>query len=386
MARVLFLTAHSGGGHISLAEALCDRLPPGAIASIADPLAGAIHTHYRLVSRHALGLWAAEFHATNTPRLARALHQALAVIFGRRIDALVDQFQPSLVLSTCAVLTESVRLILARRERPAPFAMLLADAEQLHATWLTARAAVAVLAPTRESYREALAAGFPAERLHLVGWPLRKQFVQFGKRDCAAARAQLQLDPERFTVFVQGGGEGTAGIVRTVEQALATGAAQVILAAGTNRALLERFRGAPGVRAFPFTPEIAPLMAAADVVLGKAGPNMLYEAVALGKPFVATTYIPGQETGNLAQIERYGLGWVALEGDRQRALLAALAASPGMRAAMQETVERHRLWNAAANASIGPLLHALCQSAAPASIRQLSGAGEQLGAAASGEG
>ena len=384
MLRVLILTAHSGGGHVSLAEALRDRLPPGVTASIVDPLARATHLHYRLVSRYALGLWAAEFRASNTPAAARALHHVLAALLGRRLGALIDQFQPSLVLSTCAVLTESVRLILARHERPAPFAMLFADAEQLHATWLTARDCAAVLAPTRESHQEALAAGFAPERLHLTGWPVRAQFAQSLARDCAGMRVRLQLDPARFTVFVQGGGEGTAKIVRTVEQVLATGAAQVILAAGTNRALLERVSNAPGVRAFSFTSEIAPLMAAADVVLGKAGPNMLYEALSLGKPFIATTYIPGQEAGNLAQIERYGLGWVAIEGQQQRALLLALAQSPGMRMAMQQTVERHRAWNAAATASIGPLLRALCNAAAPAYSHQPIGSGAQIETAVGG--
>jgi UDP-N-acetylglucosamine:LPS N-acetylglucosamine transferase len=378
MVRLLILTSHSGGGHVSLAEALRDRLAPGMSAAIADPLGRGTHLHYRFVSRHALGLWAAEYRATNTPAVARALHQVLAVAIRRRLGALIDEFQPSLVLSTCAVLTESVRLILARRERPMPLAILFADAERLHATWLTARDSAAVLAPTRESYHEALAAGFVPERLHMTGWPVRAQFTRVGMHDAMAMRARLQLDPDRFTVFVQGGGEGTAKIVRTVEHVLATGAAQVILAAGTNHALVERFGDAPGVRVFSFTPEIAPLMAAADVVLGKAGPNMLYEAVSLGKPFVATTYIPGQEAGNLAQIERYGLGWVALEGNEQQALLTALAQSPGMRASMRETVERHRSWNAAATASIGPLLRALCQGVAPAYRHQPIGSGAPI--------
>jgi UDP-N-acetylglucosamine:LPS N-acetylglucosamine transferase len=191
---------------------------------------------------------------------------------------------------------------------------------------------------------------------------VRSQFYRPAGSQRAAAHAQLQLDPERFTVFVQGGGEGTAHIVRTVESVLNAGAAQVILAAGTNRALQERFSGVAGVRALAFTREIAPMMAAADVVLGKAGPNMLFESVMLGKPFIATTYIPGQETGNLALIERYRLGWVALGAREQRELLAALASNSSKLAAMAATVERYRAWNIAATESIGPLLGDLCHA------------------------
>ena len=48
---------------------------------------------------------------------------------------------------------------------------------------------------------------------------------------------------------------------------------------------------------------------------------MLFEAVTLGKPFIATAYIPGQEEANLEFIRRHKLGWVALKPDQQLALL-----------------------------------------------------------------
>jgi len=358
MARILILTAHSGGGHVSLAHALRERLSPADEVLIVDPLPRAVHLHYRLVSRYALWLWAAEFRRTNTRERALAMHRAIDALFGWRLRAILRRQRPDLVIATAGVLTYAARHAQRRVGSAAPFVTLFADGERLHATWLTVRDVDATLAPTHETYAEARAAGFPPERLHLVGWPVRAQFLRGGP-DRTVALARLGLDPGRITAFVQGGAEGTAGIVRTVESVLAAGAAQVILAAGTNRRLRDRFAGAARVRAVPFTEEIAPLMAAADVVLGKAGPNMLFEAVTLGKPFVATTHIPGQEEGNLALIERYGLGWVALEPCDQRALIVQLAAGPAVLAARRASVERYRVWNTAATQSIGPLLRQL---------------------------
>jgi UDP-N-acetylglucosamine:LPS N-acetylglucosamine transferase len=366
MPGILILTAHSGGGHDSHAQALRERLPASAPSAIVDPLPSTTHRHYRFVSRHALGLWAAEFHSTNSPARARALHWLLDILLGQRLTALLDDYQPALVLSTSALLTEVARRASARLRRPALFAMLFADANRLHASWLTARSSAATLAPTRETYQEALNAGFVPAHLHLTGWPVRSQFYQASSYDRAAVLAQLQLDPGRFTAFIQGGGEGTANILRTVQSGLAAGTAQVILAAGTNRALQEQFSGVPGVRTIGFTHQIAPIMAAADVVLGKAGPNMLFESVMLGKPFIATTYIPGQEAGNLELLDRYGLGWVALKVREQRALLAALAEAPGKLAAMAESVQRYRAWNSVAAEAIGPLLRDLYCAAVPA--------------------
>jgi len=66
------------------------------------------------------------------------------------------------------------------------------------------------------------------------------------------------------------------------------------------------------VRVIGFTTKMGKLMEEADIVAGKAGPNLLFEAVTCQKPFLALTYIPGQEDGNLDIIKNKNLGWVAL--------------------------------------------------------------------------
>ena len=96
---------------------------------------------------------------------------------------------------------------------------------------------------------------------------------------------------------------------RTVANLLAVSQKlQIILATGTNQALYTRFQEVKNLHPLPFTREIAQYMAATDIVVGKAGPNMLFESIALAKPFIATSYIPGQEEGNLELI--HGMTWV----------------------------------------------------------------------------
>jgi UDP-N-acetylglucosamine:LPS N-acetylglucosamine transferase len=176
----------------------------------------------------------------------------------------------------------------------------------------------------------------------------------------------LGFDPGRLTIFAQGGGEGSGGFARSVAAVLAAGAPQVMLAAGTNESLARQFAGAPGVRVIPFTNTIAPLMAAADIVLGKAGPNTLVESVTLGRPFVATAYIPGQERGNLDFIKRHGLGWVALTEREQRALVGRLLEDPAQLAEMRASVDRYAEWNTGAMASIADIVLGLIPSAVQA--------------------
>ena len=67
MPKVLILSSKTGGGHVSLAEALRDQLAHDFAVEIVDPQPRVVHWHYRLVSRHALWLWAAEFKRRDRP-------------------------------------------------------------------------------------------------------------------------------------------------------------------------------------------------------------------------------------------------------------------------------------------------------------------------------
>jgi UDP-N-acetylglucosamine:LPS N-acetylglucosamine transferase len=357
---ILILTSYTGGGHVSLAQALRDRLAPAHDVEIVDPQPRFLHLHYRLVSRYALWLWSAEFRLSDTPRKALLTHGAFSRMLRNPLASLLQCMRPELIITTYPLLTYEVTQALKREYMQIPFVTLFSDPGRVHATWLTECHAAAMLAPTRETYEQSLAAGFAAERLHLVGWPVREQFSRCSDAQRPQTLAELGLSPDRFTVFLQGGGEGAARFSRTVERVLtADKDVQVILATGTNRRLWARFQGVKNLYALPFTAEIAPFMAAADVVMGKAGPNMLFEAVMLGKPFIATTWIPGQEEANLEFIQRHKLGWVACTPEQQLALLAELLANRAALHTMAATVDAYRRWNAEANATIVPLIESL---------------------------
>jgi UDP-N-acetylglucosamine:LPS N-acetylglucosamine transferase len=358
--KILILTSKTGGGHISLAEALNDQLASTYAIEILDPQPRFFHYHYRLVCRYALWLWAAEFQLCDSPRRALLAHTLFTPLVVRKLEATFERLRPDLIITTYPFLTYEVQRVLRRLGMQTPLAMLFADPNGVHAAWLTERQAV-VMAPTRETYAQALSVGFDPACTHFVGWPVRAQFQQAAlTQQRARILAQAGLQPERFTVFLQGGGEGSARFGHVIEQTLTlTPQLQIILAAGTNQSLFSRYSQTPHLHALPFTKEIAPFMAAADVVMGKAGPNMLFESVALGKPFIATAYIPGQEEANLEFIRRHKLGWVALDEQKQQSLLSELLATPDKLRTVSESVAHYRSCNLEANRGITSLIQSL---------------------------
>ena len=352
MKNILIFASHTGGGHISLAEAIRDRVENNYEVVIVDPQPRMIHLHYRTVSRHALWLWKAEFKLTDGTRRARMAHELSKHTFALSILGAIRRINPQLIISTYPFLTSEViyamRLFRIRR----PFLMLFSDPNGVHRSWLTEKRAQATFAPTQETYQQALVSGFDPQRTHFTGWPVRGQFYHA----VPIPLSQLGLDEKRFTIFLQGGGEGAARFASTVENLLGIEGVQIILAAGTNRKLYQQFQGRVNIHPLPFTNEIAPYMAAADVVMGKAGPNVLFESLTLGKPFIATAYIPGQEEVNLGFIRRHKLGWIALKNASQQYIIRLLAADRNLLSKRIQTVNAYRKMNTEATERISSLI------------------------------
>src|SRR5258708_6696126 len=123
VAKVLIFTSKTGGGHVSLAEALRDRLQDSYEIQIVDPQPSVVHWHYRVVSRHALWLWAAEYRSADTPGRSRAVQSASALLFSRSLARVLRAAHPDIVLSTYPFLTNAVTRAMRRLGRRVPFAM-----------------------------------------------------------------------------------------------------------------------------------------------------------------------------------------------------------------------------------------------------------------------
>ncbi len=168
-----------------------------------------------------------------------------------------------------------------------------------------------------------------AQRLHIspekivpVGWLTTKRF--FEPQPVDAIRQKLGLE-RQLTLLISAGSEGSYAILNLLPVLLFTRHPQpfqLIFITGHNHALANTIYrayrlasrlnpSAPAIVVQEFTDKMHEFMAVSDVVIGKAGPNLIFESVACGKPFIAVTHLSGNEDGNLGMIKENNLGWVA---------------------------------------------------------------------------
>ncbi len=315
--KVLILTSYTGGGHVTLAQSIKDILGDNYETDFAFPLPSIIHRYYTWTERHAFNIWELSFNVSDNEQAALRIHKIVASLIHKRLLALIEQSKPQLIISIHPFLHYSIARVNEEISQRIPLVFLLPELDYIHSAWLTEKTGDAYLMPTREIFNQ---------------------------------------------VFLQGGGEGTAGIDRTVNSMLASDTPiQIILATGTNKRLAARYSGIANLRALPYVETIAPYMAAADLVAGKAGPTFMYETIMLEKPFLATFYIPGQETLNLRFIERNNLGWVCLEAEAQKQLITGLASDPDIMAEKVTSIRAFRAWNMQMNQAVYPLIERLVQ-------------------------
>jgi 1,2-diacylglycerol 3-beta-galactosyltransferase len=326
MRRLLFLIADTGGGHRAAATAverqMADAAPGEFEITILDPFAaapqriiGGTAGLYGPITRHARWLWAGLYHATNSRPAVSLLERTVLRSVTRAVDAAIRRLQPDCVVSFHPLLNHiSVRAVQAH-ERRVPVITVITDLVDIHASWACPDVD-AVVVPSPGGFERCRRAGIPASRCHDLGLAVDRRFTDLPSDPAgiAALRRQLGLRPDSFVVLVCGGADGSGGLVRNAQAIAATTIdLDLVVICGRNErahSALAGLRTAAGreVRVLGYVTDMPRWMRASDIIVSKAGPGTIAEALCCGLPLLLVWYLPGQERGNVEWVVDIGAG------------------------------------------------------------------------------
>jgi UDP-N-acetylglucosamine:LPS N-acetylglucosamine transferase len=198
------------------------------------------------------------------------------------------------------------------------FVTVVTDLVTLHAAWADPDAELCIV-PTREAYDLLRTRGFPAEKLVQTGFPIHPKFAAYiGTRH--EARVRLGIDCDSFTLLVTSGGVGSGQLRELVlELDRAYPEQQLMVVTGKNAALRQEQLALglrPNIHIYGFVNNMEELMAASDIIITKAGPGTLMEALAMRRPVIVTEAVGMQERGNIDFVLNHELGFFCPTRDR----------------------------------------------------------------------
>ncbi len=340
--KVAILMAKSGGGHITAARSLTEALegkaevvfvnlldehapfPLNHLSATYGPWVNYAPWTYEMVYEFFSARWSVDM-------ILRAAYPFVR----QRVAAALAAVNADLIISVHPVQVAIPSRVLREMGSRAPFVTVVTDPVTPPIAWFCPDIDLCVVA-TEPARKVALECGTPADRVQVIGLPVRKAFAAARGQPKAALRARLGLDPDRPTVLLTGGGAGIGKFLppaRAIAERLAASGtpAQMAIIAGSNRVLLKRLQAQKWpLPVFPlgFVENMADWMAASDLLITKAGPGTLAEAACVGLPVIITEFIPGQEEGNVAWVVDHGAG-VSARGPAQIAALVDDLLRPG---------------------------------------------------------
>lgn len=315
---ILFLFSDTGGGHRSSTEAIIEALeieyPDMFTCEKVDifkdyaprPLNRMPDWYPYMVL--APDLWGASFKMTDGRARARAITSTMWPVAARTARNIIRNHPCDLVVSVHP-LAVSWFLKALGKNRP-PFITVVTDMVTTHALWFDKRSDK-ILVPTDAAKQNAIRYGMAPEIVEVVGQPIARKYCA-PAGDKQLLREKLGWPKDKFMVLMVGGGDGMGPLGQTA-RAVAESDLNIGLAivTGRNERLkksLEQKNWKVPTIIYGFTKELPDMMRAADVLITKAGPGTIAEAMTANLPIILYAKLPGQEDGNVTFTVDSGAG------------------------------------------------------------------------------
>ncbi len=308
--RVLILSASYGSGHNAVAAALDTAFrAAGARTRVVDHFRELVHPRfdrwsrrlYNAVLREAPALWGLAYWLGDRMAASSQLTFDMSRLGSAKLLRLLETERPDGVVCTHPTPAAALAALRARGRAVPPFAIVFSDFAA-HSQWIHPAADVHYV-PADAVRREIVARGVAESRVVATGMPVRPEFDE--PMDRAEARRSLGLALDVPVVLAMAGTfawmgrlEAATRVLRDLPLPL-----QAVVVTGVDAALAGRLRRMvrrcpDRIRVIGYADNVRRLMAAADLLVTKAGGVSLAEALTAELPIVCFGSLPGHEARN----------------------------------------------------------------------------------------
>ena len=311
MKHILILTADYGYGHRSAANAIAQTMQEmygkdcqvEIINPMDDPRTPPFlrdgENGYDKVVREIPELYKLGYRASENRLAGLLLNSSWTLMMFNILRDIIRKKEPDVIVCTYLFYQGILSAVFAVEGRHIPLLTVVTDLETIQSLWFHPVADVC-LVPTQTAYDLAIEAGLPAEKVKIVGIPVRPEILK-GNLDRTAIRTSLGWREDLFTVLAIGS-KRVGRLYDALSVLNHSGfPLQLIIAAGGDKDLYQRCQETEWhveTHIYNFVSEMGTFMQGADCVVGKTGGLTVSESLACGLPLILVDVIPRQATGN----------------------------------------------------------------------------------------
>ena len=316
---ITFLFSDTGGGHRAASEAIIESLHyefgDAVVTEMVDFLRDYAPPPFNLLPEiypdlvRAPELWGAMFDISDGRPQARIIHNTFWPYVRRAANRLVRDHHSDMLVCVHPVANSFVLKALGKNHPP--YVTVVTDLVSTHALWFDKRADL-IIVPTEMARQNAIHYAISPDKIRLIGQPVSLRCsAPIG--DKTLLRSRLGWPQDKITVLLVGGGEGMGPLAETARAIDESGLdVTLIIVAGRNSKLETELREQTWENTtfiYGFTRDMPDFMRASDVIVTKAGPGTIAEALNAELPIILYAKLPGQEDGNVDFVvsERVGV-------------------------------------------------------------------------------
>ena len=307
---IVILFSDTGGGHRASGEAIQEALNLKYNGRVSVTMVDVFKKYtpypfnrlpawYPTIIARGIRVWGAGFKASDGRQRSRVLTGSTYPYTRWSFRRFLKENPADLYVSVHPLLTmPAVRAL--GKHRP-PFITVVTDLVSAHAFWFYPKVDQ-IIVPTQGAFERARKHHVPVQKLKVIGLPISQKFCALpGDKKLLRQTLGWQTDPT--TVLVVGGGEGMGPLYDIARSIASAGLPiQMVVIAGRNDSLYAKLQNVDWeipTQVYGFVTNMPDLMRAADLIVTKAGPSSIVEAINAGLPVVLSSALPGQEEGNV---------------------------------------------------------------------------------------
>lgn len=238
----------------------------------------------------------------------------VGLLIKKRLNKLLNQYEPDLIVTVHPVFTGSVLDILKKRKKEIPMIAVFADLISIPKLWIDKRMTLSI-APTNQASVIAQKNGITEEKIKVIKLPVRKEIADVAR--CIQSINEEEIKKQKEIRFlIMSGGEGAGNFNEILNTLLKNENFKISIITGSNTKLKEKIKKQfknylNRITVYGYVKDVGSVMANNDIGIVRGSPNVLMECISCLLPVIVNGTLPGQEEGNVDFIllNKLGVLW-----------------------------------------------------------------------------